>query len=206
MPRRTKNKKQGNSGRGSQLPPQFKSDVVIKHRFRYQSNGASAAVNITRKDLLNCLFMSSNGLGQNYRLCAAARLKRVEIWGMGGSSNVANATTTISAKWHSQYAPSTEISDTGTIYKMAHLSTSPPAQSLAGFWSLTGNNETEVLLTLQIDQGYIVDLWLDLVLNDGEAAVLNNTTATGATGVTYEGYADASSTKLLFPVSYGSLI
>lgn len=186
-------------------PPQFASNVVFKHRFRFGATGTSNTVSVKRSDLLGLLFSNRSGSTSNSRIVAAAKLNRVEAWGTGGDSDSVSAVTIISLEWRSANAPTLELSDTGSPYRPPHLITSPPSHSLAGFWSLTGTNESEELFIMRVIAGTTVDIWVDMVLFDGETPVAVTTTASGTVGQLYAGFLDASSTKLLQPVSLGSL-
>jgi len=166
---------------------------------------ATSAVNvpISRGTLLSHLIVNTANGTANYRILSAFRLKSIEIW---GSTGTLGTTTTASVEWLSENGPSTVISDTsvGTAQPL-YVRTSPPANSLASFWSVQGNDESTVVMTIIAPANSVIDITYEVVLRDGEASVLVTTAATGAIGQVYMTYLDGVSSGLLQPVSYTSL-
>jgi hypothetical protein len=187
------------------FPPQFQSTVRVKHRFRFQSS-ANSSSNITRAILLDLLMTNLTSAHTNARLISGVKLNRVELWGVSGTNASDFAAATLSLEWLSNLGPSSESSDTGNAFHPPHVVTTPPQQSLASFWSITGQNESEILATILVPSGSVVDIWVDLILYDGETPVTITTTQSGTAGTTYAGYLDgAAGAGLLSPVSYTSL-
>jgi hypothetical protein len=189
MPKNRKKRNQTtgrNRGRSSvNHIPSFQANVRMKHRFRFIAI-ISGGYNITRANLLNLMVM---GVGSNvaYRLFGAVKLNKIEMWNSG---NAVGAPSTIALEWLSNLGPTTEISDTGNVFNWAHIVTSPPRTCLAGFWSQSGVNESEVLFSIQVQAGTTVDVWIEVVFGDG-------------TGVNLTGYTQSGSASLLY---YGALI
>jgi len=113
----------------------------------------------------------------------------------------------VQLQWSSNYGPTSEFSDTGNAFAPAHLIVTPPPQSLASFWSLTGSNESEILATYSCSIFTTVDVYVDMVLEDGESVATVTTTASGVAGQLYAGYLDRSvgAGALFIPISYQSL-
>jgi hypothetical protein len=187
----------------SHFPKQFASSVRFKKQMRFKST-AAAVVNITRLDLLQLLMVNLAGTVVNTRLIAGIKLNRIEMFdSQQSSTNFGNPT---SIEWLSNLGPTTLFSETGTQFQPAHVVSSPPPQSLCSFWSITGSNESEILFTLNIGSGGIVDCWFDIVLFDGESVVTFNTNTVGTTGQLYMGYLDGPGAgTVLQPVSYLAL-
>jgi hypothetical protein len=191
--------------RNGSFPKTFQSNVRFKHKFRFIVLSATVST-ITRADMLDLLFVNKVA-NNNARLFSGIKLNRVEVYAVGGSAAALPITsTTVSLEWLSNYGPSNEYSDTGNQFEPGHLVCTPPPMSLASFWSLTGSNETETLFTLTAPVACIVDIDTDIVLNDGETPVNIVTVAAGTIGLTYASYLDFSSTKVIQPVSYESLL
>lgn len=188
--------------RGFLRPPPFKANFQVKHRFRFVVT-VQVASSITRKDLLNLIFINAVTTTQS-RIFSAVKLNRVEIWAVAGSGSNDFSTANISMNWLSNYGPNTEVSDSGNAFNTAHITTSPPRQSLASFWSLTGSNETEALFFLSAPVGAIVDVWVDATLFDGAGAAFT-TNGSGSGSFLYFGYLDYSSSKQIQPVSVAAL-
>ncbi len=181
-------------------PPQFAATKRIVGRARYLAASSSTGTSITRAILLNHLVMNSASGTTNYRVFSGFRLKSVEMW------QSSTSTTPLSVEWTSSLGPSPVVSDTsvGTAFP-AHVSTSPPKDSLAAFWSLTSSNESDVLLILTFDQQAVVDITFEAIIQNGEVPVAVTTTASGTAGKVYMTYLSGATTTVLPPVSYAAL-
>ena len=199
MKRSTKSRPRRGGGATIPHPPQFDATKHVNGRARYVVVGTQTAVSITRGALLSHLIMNSASGTANYRLFSAFRLKSVEIWG-------AAASAAVSIEWRSANGPTVIASDTTVLSAVpAHVRTSPPKDSLAGFWSLTGTNESESLFLITSPADSIVDITYEAIVQNGESATLVTTTASGAIGTVYETYLAGATTTGFVPVSYASL-
>jgi hypothetical protein len=159
-----------------------------------------SALGVTRKELLNLLLVDFSALGPNaYRIFSGVKLNRIEVRVPSAASDVTS--TDISVEWTSTYGPSSEVSDSGTPLHPPLLVTSPPPQSLASFWSLTGSNETDVLMILTAPVSAIIDVWVDVILQDGQTPVLVTTGNFLAPGTVVAFYLDGPS-GVIQPVGY----
>jgi hypothetical protein len=196
-------------------PLQFDASVRLKHHFRYIDIGSGTTFNITRGNLLN-LMVSANTTSTAARLIAGIKLNRIEMFTTASSTSGSSPSeTTISVEWLSNYGPSSESSDSSISVSLpAHVTSRPPPNSLASFWSLTGSNESEIVAKLQLPSSVsgayaytIVDIWVDVVLMDDETPL----TVTGYTNTLtlsqfYLGYLDGNgSSAEIKPVSYVSI-
>lgn len=157
---------------------------------------------------MGLLFLNQNAGTSNYRIFSGVKLNHVQMWAVAGTGANDYGTTTCSVFWSSNYGPTNEVSDSGNAFRTATVTTSPPKQSLASFWSLAGSNETEVLCTITCPIGTIIDINVDLVLEDGETPVSITSTQTGVLGQLYAGYLDfaaGAGAPALQPVSLGAL-
>jgi len=197
--RASQNKRSGSGGMSITHPPQFNSNILTQHKFRYLCTGSNALVNITRANFLNSLLVNLSGSTSNTRLIAGVRIKKVEIW-----SPCSNSTLTISWEWLSNLGPSSEISDTTSSASFpAHISTKPPPNSLCGFWSITGQNESEVIAILTAPVGSVLDATIEYYLFDGEGQVSVTTAASGVLGTLYNTRFDGpAGGAVMVPVSY----
>jgi len=71
------------------------------------------------------------------------------------------------------------------------VSTGPPTNSSADWWSITGQNETEILMLINSPMGGILDLSVEARLVDDEAAIAGTATA-AALGTVFYGRLDGS--------------
>lgn len=161
-------------------PSPFQANVRFAHKFRYVVTTGITSLNITRFNMLVPFMLNLSASTSNARLIASALVKRIEMYSMGVNSGSAPAT--IGLTWLSNLGAITEVSDTSVSSAYpAVIRTSPPRNSVAGFWSSTGSNESEVLFAVTALGGTIVDLWLDFVLFDTGAATLTTSTSSGGT-------------------------
>jgi hypothetical protein len=187
------------------FPRTFNSNIRFKHQFRYTSVGTLAGNITQRSTILNLLGVATTTT-QVARLFAGVKINRIEIFGVSGSGSTGTTASTVSLEWLSEFGPSSEMSDTGNAFNPPHLVCTPPPQSTASFWSLTGSNEGVSLFSIAAPAGSVVDLWLDVVLFDAETPTLITSTSILTVGGTYAGYLTGSvgAGTYLIPVSYQS--
>lgn len=142
---------------------------MIHKRIRFSNTSASLVqFNVNRQGILNLLAMAVSST-ELVRLANAVRVKSIEVWNLsasGSSSANVNAVGEISVQWESQYSPSMIVSDSGTVFRPAHIRTKPPKDSLASYWSLSGSNESETLFKMVLPQQCIFDVIFDFVLQN----------------------------------------
>jgi hypothetical protein len=175
-------------------PLPYAANTRFKHKFRFLSVGNATPVVITRKQLL-CSYLVGTATAMTcYRLIQGIKLNRIEMY----SGNIGSSYQTIALTWLSNYGPSTEISDTSTSNASpAHFETTPPLQSLASFWSMTGSNESEAILNITAAQNAILDVWVDIVLMDGPGAAVS-TSQSCSSGYFYVTYFDGPGSSSVF--------
>lgn len=181
-------------------PPQFESTVRISRRARFLAS-AAMNVSITRAMLLNHLIMNTAATA-NYRLLSGFKLKSITIWTIAAVGSPSSC----SVEWTSSYGPSKIISDSGMGVEPAFVQTSPPTQSLASFWSLTGSNESDVLALVVAPINSVLDITYEMIFQNGETPVLVTTSNGGTLGQVYMTPFDGVVTGVAKPVSYESLL
>lgn len=178
------------------FPSPFQATMGYPLILRYRMV-AGTVINpvVTRKNLLD-IFVQGNTTTSYARSWSAVRIRKLEIWGGTVSTTATTnsvAMTNVSIEWLSTYGPGRVKSDAGNFERPPHIESRPPRGSLAGFWSLVGSGETDVLFKLSgsstgpgsapfsgLPLGTIVDLHLQVMNQDDEAVVVY----TGITGVT----------------------
>jgi len=178
-------------------PPQIKSNVMFKHKFRFVSTSATAT-SITPTSLLGaagtvCYAVNANVAAIN----ASVKLNRISMW---SPPSAQGSSVTCSVDWiGSANSPNQEISDTSvSVAQPAYLSTSPPNQSIASFWHVSSD---AAICTLVAPVGTIIDVDLDLVLQDDDLSAVVIAVAVGAAGVQYFLSLDPNATHRYIPVS-----
>jgi hypothetical protein len=185
------------------FPRTFNSNIRFKHQFRFTSVGTLAGNVTQRSTILNLLGVATT-TSQVARTFAGVKINRIEIFGVSGSGTTGTTASTVSLEWLSEFGPSSETSDTGNAFNPPHLVCTPPPQSTASFWSLTGSNESVSLFSIAAPAGSVVDIWVEVVLFDAETPVLVTSTSILSIGGMYAGYLTGSTGagSYLLPVSY----
>jgi len=211
MPTKNRKKRNRKTGRRRGVTsanhiPQFQANVRFKHRFRFMSTSNQGSLSITRAMLLN-LYLSTGAGPAVYRVFHGVKLNKIEMWSPEGGASSSGAPQQMGIEWLSNLGPTSEVSDTGNMFNWAHVVTSPPRNSLAGFWSMSGQSESEILFNLQVPLSAVIDIWVEIILNDGNSAVvLTGFTNSPTSGVNYFSYLDGpGSTSYLSPVSVSAL-
>jgi len=191
-------------GRGNRAgPPEFESTFSTGHKFRftYDATGGNlfTSLPITRAMLLNLYTMATTTTNQ-FRLITAIKLNRVQMWCQPPALD--GVTHTVSCEWRGANAPSTIHSDSTIGVRPAYVSTRPPEHSSSGWWSISGNLETEVLCALSGAGGTIVDIDCSVKFADSEAAVAGEagTGAGAVVGTVYWNYLDGFTSNVLIPI------
>jgi len=170
----------------SSLVPQISFDAVGTRTLRYTAAAAVTAQWVSAQDLLQNTIMNVNGAMSNYCVYSAVRVRRIDVYDISGSSDVAVSTTTVA--WASLQGPSRVISSTGTPMYPGIVSSSPPAKSLAGEWINRGYTALGTgIVQLTIPIGSVVDLTFDYLLQSGysQNSLVLNTAAGGSIGLIY---------------------
>lgn len=164
------NKRSGSSrglGPRVQIPPQLRSTFICSKTVRFLAN-ASVDSTIRAIDLADLLYVATSATTAT-SVIGGIRLKRLRVWSpaeVGAAINVEfvqNTTTFIGS-------PSIRFNDrcVSTAYP-AYVECSPPENSLSGFWISGSATSTGSVVNLDLSDGSVVDLSLEIVLLDSEA-------------------------------------
>ena len=202
--------------RRNEFPQPYKSQPEHVRKFRFQSTQGNNFT-ITRECLLNLIgFVAPNPLTTTVQaftsIIGGIKLDRVQVW--SSTYDVANPFTTVSVLWNGANSPNKEVSDTGNSQRPAHVTSSPPKDTLAQFWSLqTNTTQNEVLFTLRVNDSDIIDINVTYVLLDGPTTqtFAVATPATPTSGLYYAALDNRSTTgtlgtQALQPVSLTQVI
>lgn len=164
--RTSKNKKQSGRARINSHPPSRNLTPAMEHVFRFQATGTATQVSVTRGQLLNLIGVSDSLTALTAdRILGAAKLRSISVWSPVIASFVPQ---TITVEWVGLNAPSSLVSDSSEGLKPAALRTSPPPDSSADWWSIIGQNESEVLMLISCPTASIIDLSMKYKLIDNE--------------------------------------
>jgi hypothetical protein len=182
-------------------PPQFSATIQVSRRVRYTASSAGSSLSLTRADLLNHLVVNTSA-NANARIISGFKLNRFEVWGPGSS---AFALGTVSVEWTSTYGPSKVVSDTSMTIDPGHIVATPPPQSLASFWSLTGSSESDVIAILNFPANSVVDMNYEVIFQNLETPVSVATVAAGTVGNLYMLPLFGIVSNALVPTSYNTI-
>ncbi len=187
-------------GRVERLAPQqFRANPEVTRRYRFVSS-ASTARALTASTLCGAAGVVADTATTGQPIFQSVRVNQIEIWTPTASQGSA---ITCSVLWaQTTQSQPREVSDTtNSVTQPAHVLTSPPPGSLAGFWSPRSSSTT--LCTLVAPAGSIIDVWLSLVAGDGVQTSTQQTLVGATVGGVYYGGADSqtAATAIYQPVS-----
>jgi hypothetical protein len=203
--RRVARRSQPSLRRNTGQLPQIKSNIELKHRFRFQASGTAGTIttsSITPTELLQSMGVMATSTTSGRPIFESFKINLVEAW---TTSSAAGFGSTITLLWgdSTQGAANNnlEVSDTTVSSAFpAHIMTSPPRGSNASFWQ---NGQASVnLFEITYSAGSVVDVHVTGILLDGSAGVGGPLTLVGATvGAIYYEPLDGRATGLLDPVA-----
>jgi hypothetical protein len=192
----------------ARLPPPYKADPQFVRKFRFSN---TANVSPTTYLITRFSAFTTYGFSNSSILATSAfgslKITRVQIWTTAfnsvssGSANIVFSNLT----WLSETAPNVEISSAGNQNNPAYVSSRPPDNSLAGFWTskvnvgTAGPTTSANLFTINIPANtqIVVDIEVMYVpCSHGEEVTFNPAGATAGT-FTYQALDNAG---LLLPV------
>jgi len=181
-------------------PPQFSSNLVATHKYRFQSNGNNRE-SVTVGDILGAI----GGIGTSATTVAAIassfQVQSIQVWAPPASQG---SVATILLEWSgSANSPNVAISDTSSsVTTPARVNSRPPKNSQAAFWQNL-SSASEILFLLNAPTGSIIDFTVKFILNNdetlGTAYIVTVTTA--VLNVGYYLALDGPSTNQFRPVA-----
>lgn len=182
-------------------PPQLSSNVRVSHTYRFTSTSGNPTA-ISTADLLGAAGVIAATTTTAYSVFDSVKVTKVSIWAPPASQGTAS---TCSVEWVGPTTLSTsvsnfEISDTSnSVSRPAHVSGSPPKQSLASFWN---QSSTAGVFTLVAPTGSIVDVSLMLIFSDDEFSASSiSLTGPASVGAVYYLALDGPGANTFKPVS-----
>jgi len=176
-------------------PLPFVPTPSFTHRFRFAAITTLSRVPVTRGNLLNLIEVET-GTTSAVRILESLRVVDVEGW---APTTSAFASQELSFEWNGDNSPSTIHNDISMNLAPAHVLTQPPRDSSAKWWSISGTNETEILLYITAPSGAVVDLRVNARVIDHEAATAAEAPAGGVLGQVVYNYLDGKASGKLQP-------
>jgi len=157
-------------------PGAFVPTLTLRHKFRWYVN-AAYAVNVSSDDILN-YFVMATAATTTARIIAAARIRRVTIWGQPPVLGAAPVTASI--EWKGINSNNTTVADTSSGIAPAYVTSTPPKGSSPSFW-WDDSSTDNVLFLPTVPLGGTIDIEMDLRLIDNASAAIAGPATTGAT-------------------------
>jgi hypothetical protein len=209
MPKKNKNK-QTKVGEG-QSPPQTEKNVMVSHKYYFQS-ATNNQVQITTGMLLSAFGAMATGANTVNLIFKAVRVKRIRIWTSPVTLGIA---LTNGVEWLSldSGVMTTEFRDTSNSpNRPAYIDVKPTQSTAAWFWrsiSSAGGNSTVPLFNIVAPTGSVVEVTMTGIMSD--VAFTNfgyATTAAATVGEIYYGGLDGigTGTGLLVPLGLQSIV
>jgi hypothetical protein len=183
-------------------PPQIKTNVIFRHKYRYICTASSSfTVNpLKMAAAAGCVCTVANTTCS--QIYDSVRIKSIEMWSPAPSQGTAATATVL---WNQLAAgisnmSSVEVSDTSmsTAYP-AHVKTRPPKASFAANWQ-TSSSQTPTLCTISAATGTVIDVEVELILSDSNASTATSTVVTGVLGIVYYLPLDGTTSHNVIPV------
>ncbi len=187
------NRKRNGNGNSFQLlsiprPPSNQANIEVSNKMiRYNEVTTSTTV-IDRKDLLNLVVLPDTTTTA-YGLLKSIKINRIRIWGV-----VSTATNPIGTggdnvvTWSSTLGKEVTVRSTQMGIAPSYLDTRPPVNSLAGFWTSASSTLTENLVSIDAENGSIIDIEYAIIFANDNAS-RNFAITTGVVGkVSYNNF------------------
>jgi hypothetical protein len=150
-------------------PPELDANLMLQKRIRYRESHGGIT-NITRKDLLNLIVVPSDGT-HAYGLLKASRILSIKCWVLDSSASAPlGGADQVLVTWTSSLGLDITKRSTQMSIAPGYLQTSPPKDSLAGFWTLAGSDLTQTLVSITSPDGSIIDITFEVIFANNQSA------------------------------------
>jgi hypothetical protein len=174
----------------SAVPPAMVVDDLVSSSFRYGVNVSTSEnkMYVKRSDLLNLIGLSYSSSAA-YRIIQAIRLRAVHIW-TDPNQSVTSANTFDTFSWLGpDTRPTATVTTSMGTSQVGYQYHVPPKKSLAAFWSSSGSNESDVLFSITVQGGDVIQLDVTYQLQNAVTGPFTetsiSTTSTLAVGYLY---------------------
>lgn len=188
MGRRKSKKSNRQRGRvNRRLPGRIALSIAVHKTIRYVVVAATNTWPITREETLNLFYMGT-GTNSARRILGSVKIDKIVIYGEGAFPATASTAmvTSPDVKWLAE-GPQTKYAMSSLGGQPQFLSSKPPAKSFAGFWSMTGVDESEILCEITAGTGSIIDITYDFVIQNDDPQIASGlvTSSTATSGIIY---------------------
>jgi hypothetical protein len=188
-------------------PPMIKTNVLLKHKFRYICLSSISGMTITALRLANaCGVMGTVVNSTVSNLYDSVKIRSIEMWGPPPSQGAA---ATVTCLWNQLAAgvsnmSTLEFCDTSNSTAVpAHIKTHPPKETFASFWQPSSGTSIN-LCALSAPAGTMIDVEVELILSDTGASNSATTVTTCLLGAVYYLPLDGTAGHQVPPVQLNS--
>jgi hypothetical protein len=181
------------------LIPQFRSNIEVRHTYRFVFLSGQAATPITSTTIAGAVGTIATSTTAVKAWAASVRVNQIKLW---ACTTGAGSASTVAVEWESSLTSSNtrEVSDTSISTAVpACVRTGPPQNSLARFWQAVDNGATLAYLTGPT--GTIADVDVSFILDDEDTFDTGIAVSSATLGHTYYLYLDGSTLHQMQPVS-----
>lgn len=211
MPKKSKQSRRdnGSSSRSRKMvvprsvhPPMIKSNVCVRHKYRFFNGINAGTFAISNTDVLGAAgVMCSVTNSTCVAIFSSFRIRSIDVWAAAQTAANNTSVNTIAVNWNGGpvFVTNEEVSDTSISPDYPpYIHAVPPKNSNASFWQTYSSNG---IFTLTLCDQAIVDLDLDLVMSDQQDTLTITGFTTAALGAQYYLALDGRASNQLLPQS-----
>jgi hypothetical protein len=211
MPKKSKltRRDNGSSSRSRKMvvprsvhPPMIRSNVCVRHKYRFFNGVNSGTFTISNNDILGAAgVMCSVTNNTCVAIFSSFRIRSVDVWAAAQTAANNTAVNTIAINWNGGpvFVANEELSDTSISPDFPpYIHAVPPKNSNASFWQ---TSTTAGIFTLTLCDQAIVDLDVDLIMSDQQDTLSITGFSTAVLGAQYYLALDGRASNLLVPQS-----
>ncbi len=164
--------------------PTYNSNYVVPVHLRFSVGSGPGSTNVRASDIIGALGIMAATATTAYPFFKCVRLKKVEAWGNTDNTNLLGTVSILYGNTSENIEGLREYSDSTVSSAVpAHVVCSPPPASFPSFWHT--NADTNLLFTFYYPDSAIIDVYVDAILQDSNAASTAITVAGATAGVVY---------------------
>lgn len=164
------------------FPQEYKAKPVMSRKLRFYASSALSEVQITARCLLNLVLATINGNTTSINLYESIRITRLNIWFVPSSTGGFDPNGgSIMLTWKGDRGRDDRHEAIGTLSHPAHISSSPPEETLASFYVNNYSDLDVGLFILTLPTSSIVDISFEFCIGDGttRAITLSSSSVSG---------------------------
>jgi hypothetical protein len=168
--------------------PVTKQALIVKGKLLGRVITDSDQATVTRGNLLSLVTMATTTT-QVARLFMSVILRRIRIWQVNSTSSdplgMMDSSYGPSVLWESDHGPITMILRPQMGADVGSIDTKPPKNSLAGYWSTSNVDETDILFRFSALANACIQVEFEARINDSTVGAITGVSAGRTAGEVY---------------------